>query len=78
MEIDKIEKSSIHSAMNEEIQTKINELKDAIKQFAPKEAVAFDLFMNDGEIEAKFRYRTAKSLKEDGISMRNLAGEFIK
>jgi hypothetical protein len=64
--------------MNQEIEQKIQELNDALQKHAPANAVSFELFINASEVKATISARTLQQLKTDGISMRNLAGEFIK
>lgn len=64
--------------MNPEIQSAIDNLVSALRTNSPPTATAFDLFANHSEVEVRFHSRTPEGLKIDGISMRNLKGEFIK
>ena len=56
----------------------IQNFVDKVKDASGPNDVAFELFCNSGEIEYKFIRRSAEGLKRDGISMRNLAGDYIK
>jgi len=64
--------------MNIELETKIEELIALLQTTAPDKTVSFSLFVNAIEHETNFCYRLPKELKLAGISMRNLAGNFIK
>lgn len=63
--------------MNQEIQAAIDNLAQVVRKNASDTTVAFNLFINYREAEAEFRTKTPEGLKTDGISMRNLKGEFI-
>lgn len=63
--------------MHYEIQQKINELHKTLRECAPKDVVSFRLFINGSETSVEMVARTPEQLKGDGISMRNLAGDFI-
>ena len=63
--------------MHPEIQKKIDELHAALIEHAPKNTVAFKLFVNCEETRIDMSSRTPDQLKKGGISMRNLAGVFI-
>jgi len=64
--------------MHHEIQKKINELHAALKAHAPKEVVSFTLFLNCEETRCEMSCRSPEQLKNGGISMRNISGDFIK
>lgn len=64
--------------MHPEIEKKIAELSDALTRHAPHEAVSFQLFVNCEEVKATLKTRTGAQLKKAGISMRNIAGNFIQ
>ncbi|CAB4171578.1 hypothetical protein UFOVP1007_50 [uncultured Caudovirales phage] len=66
------------NSMHPEIGKKISELNEALIEYAPYEAVSFHLFVNCEEVEASIKTRTPEQLKKAGISMRNLAGDFIR
>jgi len=63
--------------MNNEIQAKINELNEALRKHAPSGMTTFRLFVNCEEVNVETTTRTPDQLKEDGISMRNIAGNWI-
>jgi hypothetical protein len=64
--------------MHPEIEKKIAELSEALTRHAPHEAVSFRLFVNCEEVQATLTTRTGAQLKKTGISMRNIAGNFIQ
>jgi hypothetical protein len=64
--------------MHQEIRKKIDELHDAIREHASTDAITFRLFISSEEINVDMAYRTPDQLKDAGISMRNLAGRFIR
>ena len=64
--------------MTPNIQAIINILVSTLKQEAPDKVVSFRLFVNSQEVVTEFSERYPDQLKADGISMRNLRGEFIK
>lgn len=64
--------------MHPEIQKKIGELSDALARHAPYQAVSFKLFVNSQEVTVEMAMRTPAQLESEGVSMRNLAGQFIQ
>ncbi len=64
--------------MHPEIEKKIQELSDALVRHAPANAVSFTLFTNAGELTTRFETRKPKQLRASGISMRNLAGNWVE
>lgn len=64
--------------MNEELETKISALFDEVVKSSNENTVRFQLTINSEGAEVDFETRTAESLKRDGISMRNLKGDFIR
>lgn len=56
----------------------ITELVDAVREQAEPTCVRFELGITGGEFSVQFDNKDAKSLQSEGISMRNLRGEFIK
>lgn len=64
--------------MTPNIQTLINLLVDAIRKETSDKTVSFRLFVNSQEVVTEFSERFPEQLKEEGISMKNLRGEFIK
>lgn len=63
--------------MHPKIEKKIEELRQVLIDHSPN-AVSFSLFMNSQETEVNFVIRSAEQLNEEGTSMRNIAGEWIK
>lgn len=49
-----------------------------VRRLSSFEAVQFDLFIGTNEHTAEFKYKTATHLERDGISMRNLNGQWIR
>lgn len=64
--------------MNEDIQDKINELVGELRKSSEKTAVSFRLFVNCEGVDTEIAYRHPESLRQAGITMRNLRGDFIK
>ena len=64
--------------MNEKINNAIELLVKALKEESPEYMVTFKLFVNCEERRIETSERTPEQLKAQGISMRNLRGEFIK
>ena len=64
--------------MHKEIVEKIKELEDVIRGFGDDECITVNLFFNCEGLEVTTRQRTADQLKSEGISMKNVRGEFIK
>ncbi len=64
--------------MHKKIVEKIEELEDVIRGFGDDECIIINLFFNCEGSEVTTRQKTADQLKSEGISMRNVRGEFIK
>lgn len=64
--------------MTPNIQAIVNVLVSTIRQESPNTAVSFRLFLNSQEVITEISERYPDQLKEQGISMKNLRGEFIK
>ena len=64
--------------MTPNIQAIVNVLVSTIRQEAPNAAVSFRLFLNSQEVITEISERYPDQLKEQGISMKNLRGEFIR
>jgi hypothetical protein len=60
-----------------EVEKAINILIDVVKKEAPANAVGFSFFMNCMELNQSWDCRTAKELKEVGVTMKNIRGEWI-
>ena len=64
--------------MNEEIELAMNNLMSALVKVSHKNNVAVEIFINYEGFEITERFRTKASLDKDGISMKNLRGEYIR
>lgn len=64
--------------MHPEIEKAYNDLIKAVQQNAPKTAVAAEIFISFSSSEFNYRFESPEGLKYRGVSMRNLAGEWIK
>jgi hypothetical protein len=61
------------------IQKCLGNLHEALKNYGPKNATAFRLFVNcQGVEEAIFECKNPAALKVCNVSMRNLRGEWIE
>ena len=63
---------------NDKIHNAIQALHEVLKEELGDYAVSADIFINASEYQFTYKTRTPDSLDMDGISMRNLSGEFIK
>jgi len=75
------EQSSIKgdaSHMKNELEEITVKFVEDVRRLSAFNAVQFELFVGTNEHWAEFKYKTAAHLKRDGISMRNLKGEWIK
>ena len=64
--------------MSPKIEAAIELLVESLRAESHPNATSFKLFVNCSEVSFVLRMRTAEDLKRDGISMRNLRGDFIK
>lgn len=64
--------------MSDELTKALNQLRKVLESEAQDDCVAVSVFFNAEGHEIEYRTRTNESLKRDGISMRNLRGDFIK
>lgn len=64
--------------MNKEIETAYWELVRVIRKNSPETAVAVDIFISNINAEFHYRFESPEGLKFNGVSMKNLAGEWIK
>ena len=64
--------------MTQEIKTKLNELAEILKKDMPKETTSVNIFINCEELRFETSQRMPEQLKQQGISMKNIAGEWIK
>tara|TARA_R110002020_G_scaffold467655_2_gene691407 strand:- start:2852 stop:3043 length:192 start_codon:yes stop_codon:yes gene_type:complete len=60
------------------IQDAIDHLEKTLRTYVSKETDSFTVFVNCEGREVTINERKPEQLKAEGISMRNLAGEFIK
>ena len=63
---------------SEKLAQALNALRDVLNEEAHEDCVAVRVFFNSYGYEIEYKTRTPESLKRDGISMRNLRGDFIK
>jgi len=61
----------------ESILDAMEHLQSVLQKEAPKSAVSCEIFFNSEGFNYTFKHRSAQQLINDGISMQNLAGEFI-
>lgn len=64
--------------MGKKILNQIKKLREVVEAECSDEDVEFHLSITSGKVDYGFTTRTAESLTREGISMRNLKGEFIK
>ena len=64
--------------MNEEIRMKIDELRELLIKEMPYTTTSVNVFFNYQECQITINDRTGEQLKKEGVSMRNLKGDFIK
>ncbi len=64
--------------INKNIQEKLKELRELCLSASGKETVSFNFFLNHQGWSTETNDRSPDSLKNEGISMRNLNGNFIK
>ena len=53
-------------------------LKEALKKELSDTCTSVSIFINSYETKITTSHRTAEQLKREGISMKNIKGEFIK
>lgn len=61
-----------------EFQDIMLELVECLRETSREDSTSFELFVSAGSFSFKFNNRTAEQLRKEGISMRNLRGDFIK
>lgn len=64
--------------MTQEINQKIQELREIFSREVSKNVTSITVFINSQGAKIEINQRTPKQLKQEGISMRNVAGEWIK
>lgn len=63
--------------MNELIQQKIKELREVIEQELPESIVKFEVTFTGTNTNTSMQHKYKEDLEREGISMRNLKGNFI-
>jgi hypothetical protein len=64
--------------MTTKINEKLEELKEVIKQELNDNVTSVNISINAQGIDMSVYHRTPEELKREGISMRNIKGDFIK
>lgn len=64
--------------MEHELKSMITKVADILANQAGEECVSANIFFSAQGFNIEYQFRSKESLKRDGISMRNLSGEFIK
>lgn len=64
--------------MNKPIEEAIDNLIKVVKENSTENTTTFELFINSKTIEIKWGQTTPKSLTDNGWSMKNIKGEWIK
>lgn len=64
--------------MSEQLAQALKNLRDVLQDEAHEHCVAVRVFFNSQGYEIEHQTRTPGSLKRDGISMRNLRGDWVK
>ena len=64
--------------MTTKINQKLEELKEVIKSELDDQVTYVGIFINAQGVEMNVHHKTPEELKREGISMRNIKGNFIK
>ena len=64
--------------MSEQLAQALKQLRDVLQVEAHEHCVAVRVFFNSRGYEIEYQTRTPGSLQRDGISMRNLRGEWVR
>lgn len=64
--------------MSEDLQKALENLREILQRECNKRTVSVCIFVNSQGCEISYTLRSPESLKRDGISMRNIKGDFIK
>lgn len=62
----------------ESIEQAADEFLKVVKQNAANNAIRFHMDFSHGDLQMSFDYRDPKVLKESGVTMRNVRGEWIE
>lgn len=63
--------------MSEQLAQALKNLRDVLQQETNNHCVGVSVFFNNVGYEIEYKTRTPDSLQRDGISMRNLRGEWV-
>lgn len=64
--------------MTTKINEKLEELREVIKQELDDQVVSVKIFINAQGVDMNTYHKSPEDLKMEGISMRNIKGDFIK
>ena len=64
--------------MSEQLAQALKNLRDILQNESHEHCVGVQVFFNSQGYEIEYHTRTPGSLQRDGVSMRNLRGEFVK
>lgn len=64
--------------MTNELTSAINQVFEILKRECPRDCVSVTLFFNSQGYTIEVNNRSYESLKRDGVSMRDIRGDFIK
>jgi hypothetical protein len=64
--------------MTREIEEKLQELHEVLKLYMPKETTSVNIFINCEELRFETFQRLPEQLKSQGVSMKNIAGDWIR
>ena len=64
--------------MTEKINQKLEELKEVIKSELDNGVTSVKIFINAQGVDMNIYHNTPEELKREGVSMRNIKGDFIK
>ena len=64
--------------MSAQLESALKQVQDALQSEAHPHCVGVNVFFNCNGYELEYRMRTPGSLERDGISMRNICGEWVK
>jgi len=67
----------IKIVMTREIEEKLHELHEVLKLYMPKETTSVNIFINCKELRFETSQRLPEQLKSQGVSMKNIAGDWI-
>jgi hypothetical protein len=64
--------------VTETLEQAANEFLKVVKQNATPNVIRFHLDFSHGDLQMSYDYRDPKVLKESGVTMRNIRGEWIE